>query len=161
MSLASPLFLWLPLIAVAAHLIEEFVWPGGFADWYRAYRPDRAASVTVRFLVVINAVLVLMALIPPMLGGSPRAMAMWLVIAAIGAANTMFHGWATLRTRVYSPGVVTGAIGYLPLAALGWNILVRTGVASIGTTIQAVVVGIGFHLWSAWNHRRRAAARVS
>jgi hypothetical protein len=31
MSTNSSLFLWLPAIAVAAHLCEEFVWPGGFA----------------------------------------------------------------------------------------------------------------------------------
>src|SRR4051794_39326088 len=51
MSPNDPLFLWLPLLAVAAHLIEEFVWPGGFARWYRWYRPERAASVTTRFIV--------------------------------------------------------------------------------------------------------------
>ena len=159
MSPTSPLFLWLPLIAVAAHLVEEFVWPGGFADWYRAYRPERASSVTARFLVVINAVLVAIALVPPVLGPSPRGLAMWLVVAAIGAVNALFHLWATFRGRAYSPGVVTGALGYLPLAALGWNGLVQSGIVSPGTTIQAVVVGAGFHVWSAWNHRRRAVAR--
>jgi hypothetical protein len=154
----SPLFLWLPLIAVAAHLVEEFVWPGGFADWYRAYRPERASSVTARFLFVINVLLVLIALVPPVLGPSPRGLAMWLVVAAIGAANAVFHLYATLRMRVYSPGVVTGALGYLPLAALGWTVLVQSGIVSPGTTVQAVVVGAGFHVWSAWNHRRRAVA---
>jgi hypothetical protein len=161
MSPTSPLFLWLPLTAVAAHLVEEFVWPGGFADWYRAYRPERASSVTARLLVVINAVLVVIALVPPVLGPSPRGLAMWLVVAAIGAVNALFHLWATLRGRAYSPGVVTGALGYLPLAALGWNVLVQSGIVSPGTTIQAVVVGAGFHVWSAWNHRRRAVARQS
>ena len=161
MSPTSPLFLWLPLLAVVAHLIEEFVWPGGFGDWYRAYRPERAASVTGRFLVVINVALVAIALVPPLLGPSPRGLAMWLVIAGIGAANALFHLRATLRPRAYSPGVITGVIGYLPLAAVGWNVLVRTGAVSSGTTVQAIVIGIGFHLWSAWNHKRRAVARAS
>ncbi|HJP59203.1 MAG TPA: HXXEE domain-containing protein, partial [Gemmatimonadaceae bacterium] len=81
------IFPWLPLLAVLAHLFEEFVWPGGFPDWYRRYRPERAASVTTRFLVIVNAVLVAIALLPPILGPSPRGFAWWLMVAAIGAAN--------------------------------------------------------------------------
>ncbi|HMG12897.1 MAG TPA: hypothetical protein VK571_06970, partial [Gemmatimonadaceae bacterium] len=54
---------WLPLVAIGLHLIEEFAWPGGFAEWYRWYRPERAVSVTTGFLVRINALFVVMALI--------------------------------------------------------------------------------------------------
>ena len=158
MTYDSPLFLWLPLMAVSLHLIEEFVWPGGFGDWYRWYRPERASSITTRFLVIINVVLVVIALIPPLLGATPRGLAMWLVVAGIGAANALFHIWATINRRRYSPGLVTGTLVYLPLAVVGYLSLVETGKVSPGTTIQAIVVGIGFHIWSAWNHRRRAAA---
>jgi hypothetical protein len=154
----SPLFLWLPLLAVAAHLVEEFVWPGGFARWYRAYRPERAASVTVGLLVAVNVVLVAMAFVPPLLGRTAAGVAWWLVVAAVGAANACFHLWATARTRTYSPGVVTGTLLYLPLAALGAVELVAPGRASVLTAAQAVAAGVGYHLWSAWNHRRRAAA---
>jgi len=157
----SPLFLWLPLLAVAAHLVEEFVWPGGFARWYRAYRPERAASVTTVFLVAVNAVLVAMAFVPPLLGRTAAGEAWWLVVAAVGAANACFHLWATVRTRTYSPGVVTGALLYLPLAALGVVELVAPGRASLLTTAQAIAAGVGFHVWSAWNHRRRAAASLT
>jgi hypothetical protein len=161
MNTDSPLFLWLPAIAVAAHLFEEFVWPGGFPDWYRRYRPARAASVTTRFLVIVNAVLVALALLPPLLGASPRGLAFWLVVAAIGAANALFHLWATVSARMYSPGVVTGALLYLPLAVLGYRELVASGIVAPGTALQAVAIGIGFHIWSAWNHKRRAAAHGS
>ena len=156
MSSAAPLFLWIPAAAVSAHLLEEFVWPGGFANWYRWYRPARASSVTTRFLVIVNALLVVLALLPPILGATPRGYAFWLVVAAIGAANAVFHLWATARTRVYSPGVVTGTLLYLPLAVLGYCQLVATGVVAAGTALEAVVIGVGFHLWSAWNHKRRA-----
>jgi len=158
MTYDSPLFLWLPLMAVSLHLIEEFVWPGGFGDWYRWYRPERASSITTRFLVIINVVLVVIALIPPLLGATPRGLAMWLVVAGIGAANALFHIWATINRRRYSPGLVTGTLVYLPLAVVGYLSLVETGKVSPGTTIQAIVVGIGFHIWSVWNHKRRAAA---
>src|SRR2546423_3715323 len=120
------IFLWLPLLAVAAHLVEEFVWPGGFPDWYRRYRPERAASVTTRFLVTVNVILVAIALLPPLLGPSPRGLAWWLIVAAIGAANAVFHLWATVARQEYSPGVITGTLLYLPLAAIGALELVAT-----------------------------------
>jgi hypothetical protein len=158
MAFRIPYFLWLPLAAVALHLIEEFVWPGGFPAWYRWYRPWRAKSVTTRFLVIVNAVLVALALLPPLLGASPRGLAYWLMVAAIAAANGVFHIYATASRKKYSPGVITGTLVYLPLGILGYAVLVRPGVVSPGTTIEAVIVGVGFHVWSAWNHKRRAAA---
>ncbi len=161
MTAFSPIFLWLPIAAVAAHLVEEFVWPGGFADWYRRYRPERASSVTTRFLVIVNAVLVGLALLPPLLGPTPRGLAFWLVVAAIGVANAMFHLWATIQRRAYSPGVVTGVAAYLPLGVLGVHSLVATGAVSAGSALQAIMIAVGFHVWSAWNHQRRASARGS
>ena len=32
--------LWAPLVAAAAHIFEEFVWPGGFMNWYRRYHGE-------------------------------------------------------------------------------------------------------------------------
>ena len=157
MPFSFPLLSWLPLIAVALHLVEEFAWPGGFGDWYRWYRPERAASVTPAFLVWINVVLVAMALAAGLLGRRPYGIALWLVVASIGAANGAFHLWATLGRWRYSPGVVTGVLVYLPLAAWGfWHFATR-GWATTGMLAQAAVIGPAYHLYAAWNHRRRAA----
>jgi len=147
---------WLPLGAVLLHLFEEFVWPGGFAEWYRWYRPERAASVTTRFLVWINALFVLMALIPVARGFRPYGVAFWLVVASIAAANGLFHLWAVLRTRRYSPGVVTGCIFYLPLAVFGFVYFWRAGLANVALLLQAAIIGPAYNVYAAWNHRRRA-----
>ena len=147
---------WLPLGAVLLHLFEEFVWPGGFAEWYRWYRPERAASVTTRFLVWINALFVLMALIPVTMGFRPYGVAFWLVVASIAAANGLFHLWAVLRTRRYSPGVVTGCIFYLPLAVFGFVYFWRAGLANVALLLQAAIIGPAYNVYAAWNHRRRA-----
>ena len=147
---------WLPLGAVLLHLFEEFVWPGGFAEWYRWYRPERAASVTTRFLVWINVLFVLMALIPVAMGFRPYGVAFWLVVASIAAANGLFHLWAVLRTRRYSPGVVTGCIVYLPLAVFGFVYFWRAGLANAFLLLQAAIIGPAYNVYAAWNHRRRA-----
>jgi hypothetical protein len=49
---------WAPLFAALAHIVEEFVYPGGFADWDRAYRPQYRSSITGRVHVIINAALI-------------------------------------------------------------------------------------------------------
>jgi hypothetical protein len=85
---------WLPSIAVALHLGEEFVWPGRFAQWYRWYRPDFAPSISPGFLVRINALFVAMAIIAGALGFSAYGVAIWLVVASIAASNAVFHLWA-------------------------------------------------------------------
>src|SRR4051812_25158499 len=90
-SAPSPTLLLLPALAVAAHLVEEFVWPGGFGNWYRAYRPVRASSVTAGYLVRINALFFAMALLPALLSPSPYAVAFWLIVASICASNAVFH----------------------------------------------------------------------
>ena len=79
------------------------MWPGGFAEWYRWYRPERAASVTTRFLVWINVLFVVMALIPVVMGFRPYGVAFWLVVASIAAANGLFSPVGGVRTRRYSP----------------------------------------------------------
>jgi hypothetical protein len=147
---------WLPLGAVLLHLFEEFVWPGGFAEWYRWYRPERAASVTTRFLVWINVLFVLMALIPVTMGFRSYGVAFWLVVASIAAANGLFHLWAVLRTHQYSPGVVTGCFVYLPLAVFGFVYFWRAGLANALLLLQAAIIGPAYNVYAAWNHRRRA-----
>jgi hypothetical protein len=103
----------MPLIAVALHLGEEFLWPGRFAHWYCWYRPEIGPSITTGFLVRINALFVAMAIIAGVLGFSAYGVAIWLVVASIAASNAVFHLWAVLRTKRYSPGVVTGVLVYL------------------------------------------------
>lgn len=42
---------WLPLAAVLLHICEEFFYPGGFAEWDRAYR--RSPGVVTGVLVYL------------------------------------------------------------------------------------------------------------
>src|SRR4051812_9542241 len=150
-------FLWLPAAAIAAHLFEEFVWPGGFAEWYRRYPPGYIATVSPLFLLLINVAFIGLALLPPLLGPSPRGLAVWLIVAAVAAANAVFHLTAVLRSNAYSPGVVSGVAFYLPLAVVGGAYLIRRGLVSPGTVAEAILIGAGYHFWSAWNHRRHGS----
>jgi hypothetical protein len=147
---------WALPIAAAAHVFEEFGFPGGFKEWYARYRPETAISFTPAFAIGINALLLVLCSIPLLLGLTPQAVALWLTIAAVLVGNTIFHARATLKMREYSPGLVTALLLYLPLGIVGFNHFLRAGYASVGTAISAALIGAAYNVFSANNHRRRA-----
>jgi uncharacterized protein with HXXEE motif len=147
---------WALLLAAAAHVFEEFVFPGGFKAWYARYRPETATSFTPRFAIGINALLLVGCSLPLLSGPTPQVIALWLTLAAVVAGNAVFHARATLKMREYSPGLVTALFLYVPLAVLGFIHFVRVGEASWGTAIVAALLGGSYDLFSVMNHRRRA-----
>ena len=96
---------WAPLAAAALHIVEEFVCPGGFAAWDRAYRPAISASITPRFHVIINGLLLLLCAqvwgLAPLDRTGERAVAgvAWLAVAAVLFSNAVFHVIGSVRTR--------------------------------------------------------------
>lgn len=147
---------WWPLGAALLHITEEFVFPGGFAAWDRAYRPGIRSSITPRFHVTVNALLLLVCVAVGLQGATSRGVAAWLTLAALLASNAVFHVVGAIRTRRYSPGMATGLALYVPLAAWGYPHFLRAGVASPATAAAAFAIGASYHLWSAVVHARRA-----
>lgn len=90
---------WAPLVAASLHIGEEFLYPGGFATWYRRYKPGRIASITPRFLVIINGLLLVICYDVGSLGPSPSGVSLWLTVMALLAANAGWHVVGTMKTR--------------------------------------------------------------
>jgi hypothetical protein len=153
---------WLPFIFAALHIFEEFVWPGRFGAWYQSYWPQIAASLTPRFFIVMNAILLAVAFFLGWMGpGWSRGLSLWLVLAALLAENAIFHVVGVFKLRRYSPGVVTGVLLYLPLCVWGYWHFLATGEASWSLAATSFVIGAGYQFWSEFNHRRRAAAAAT
>ena len=117
----SGLAAWGLLAAVCVHECEEFVWPGGFRAWYIDYSPHVERSMTTRFLVFINLAVPLSAAIAGAFFAAPWARTLWLAVASGVGINSVWHIQATLRGRRYSPGVVTGALLYVPLVIYAYG----------------------------------------
>jgi hypothetical protein len=164
---------WAPLLAAVAHIVEEFVYPGGFADWDRAYRPEIRGSITPRLHLTINAALVFACInvgIAGTAGGvvslgemrigsaipSQFAVAGWLALAALLFSNAVFHIVGTVQTARTSPGVRTGLLLYVPLAVYGYWHFLSGGQASFGAAILAALLGGSYHLWASMLHAVRA-----
>jgi hypothetical protein len=150
-------FAWAPLAAAGGHIFEEFVFPGGFMPWYSRYRGPKATSVNSRFLFIINVVLLAVCFNAGLAAQNSEALPYWLGIVSLLCADGVWHIWAAIRSRGYSPGMFTGAVLYIPLAIYGLVHLLRLGLISVPDAALAICVGGSYHIWSAVFHRRSNA----
>lgn len=147
---------WAPLGAAGLHIVEEFVYPGGFAAWDRRYRPEIAKSITPRFHVIINALLLVLCFYVGALGTRPAGVAAWLTVMALLFGNAVWHTRGAIRTKSYSPGMVTGLLLYIPLTVYGYVRFLSSGQASVPTAIIAFAIGGSYPFWSKALHKQRA-----
>jgi hypothetical protein len=143
---------WAPLAAALAHIFEEFAFPGGFVCWYRNYRGVKSSSITPRFLIIINAVLLAACVNVVTAAEEPAGVAYWIGISAVLASNGIWHAWAAVRSRSYSPGMVTGVLFYLPLAIYGCVHFLSSSTVSPATAVAALLIGGSYPFWSAIFH---------
>jgi hypothetical protein len=107
----EPAFLGMA-IASGLHVVEEYVYPGGFLRWMRSVFPYTAPGVGGA--IIINA-----AFFALVLSGlsSPQATPVFsMSIAGLLLANGALHVAGTFLTGRYSPGVVTSVLCYFPSA---------------------------------------------
>jgi hypothetical protein len=157
---------WTPLAAAGLHIVEEFVYPGGFADWDRAYRPAYKASITRRLHIVVNGALLLLCAqvweLAPLERTPGRSVAVgaWLAVAALLFSNAVFHVVGSFETGRRSPGVVTSVLIYMPLALFGyWHFLMSGEIPWLGAVIAAALGG-SYHFWARLAHLTRAGRRT-
>jgi hypothetical protein len=150
---------WWPMGAALLHIFEEFVFPGGFAAWDRAYRPAIRSSITPGFHLFVNGVLIAVCAVVGLRGPTPGGVAAWLTVAALLASNAVFHLVGAIRTRGYSPGLVTALTLYLPMVLYGYAHFLRSGLASPSTAIVALALGASYPVWATAVHVGRARRR--
>ena len=123
-------------------------------SWYRHYRGPEATSVNPRFLFIINFVLLAVCCNAALAAQKSQALPYWMGIAALLCSNGVWHIWAAIRSRSYSPGMITGAILYIPLAIYGLVSLIRSGLISVPSAALAIGIGGSYPIWSSAFHRR-------
>ena len=145
--MATKWLFWVPFGAASLHIFEEFVFPGGFAAWDRRYRPDFQRSITSRFHVIINGLLLVACYDVWALRSRGIGAATWLAVMTLLFTNGIWHVIGSVKTRSYSPGVVTGLLLYVPLTVYGYVYFLRAGQVSASIAVAAFAVGASYHLW--------------
>ena len=147
---------WAPLVAASAHMVEEFVYPGGFMRWSHRARTSIRASITPRYLVLINALLLVLCYDVGALDGRPFGVALWLGVGALLFANAVWHVVWAVRRASYSPGMVTGVVLYVPLVVYGYMWYIKSGQTTPFGIAVPLAVGSSFQFWANLAHRFRS-----
>ncbi len=111
--------------AAVAHIFEEYVYPGGFPRGLETLLPRAAHLFTRRFHVAVNGVFLLVCLFSALVGKANLVLS----LSAFGLifANALLHIRGAIVTQKYYPGVVTGALVYIPLAIYAYAMSLTSG----------------------------------
>ena len=125
------IIVWFLPVVFGLHVTEEFAFPGGFKEWDRLYRPEFTRSVTDSYLAKLNAGALIFAVLASLgafdyRGGYAFGLRSWLLFLSVLLFNAFFHIRGTAITRHYSPGLITGILGYIPLTGVAYYYFIRT-----------------------------------
>ena len=135
--------------AIMLHVTEEFLFPGGFIEWYRELVPSKTKPVEKPgYLVWINTLMIGVCVLPFYFGETTHGVNIWYLVTSIAAINACFHIWGVLKLKKYSPGVVTGVLLYLPLFVIGGSQLIASGDVAVWRAILFLALAIGYHIFS-------------
>jgi hypothetical protein len=135
--------------AIMLHVTEEFLYPGGFPQWYREFVPPKTdRGIKTGYLVWINTLMIGVCILPVYLGETFHGISSWYCIASIAAANACFHIWGVVKLKKYSPGVITGVLLYIPLFVIGSQRFLSAHSLSVTRAIVLIAIAIGYHIFS-------------
>lgn len=141
--------------AMMLHVTEEFLFPGGFIEWYNKLIPSKTAKpVRYGYLVWINALMIGACVLPFYYGETKSGIAVWYCVAAIAGVNALFHIWGVFKLKTYSPGVITGTLLYIPLFVIGTIAFITSEILSVRRAIFIVAIAIGYHIFSVYRQRK-------
>ena len=150
------IILWFLPLFVILHIVDEFVFPGGFMAWYRNYKSSVSSSFTVRYIVIINCVLVILCILPLVLGETLQSFVLWLSMASVIFFNALFHIRGNIKLGKYSPGIITSVLLYIPISMYGYWFFLSNHLVPIELAAQSSLIGLLYLWFSTFNHRRRS-----
>jgi len=140
-------------VAFGLHVIEEFIFPGGFISWDNLFRPmytNTPASYYVKVNAFPSTAALLVALGAFDYRGNYSVFGIrgWLAFVTFMAWNAFFHLRGAFHTRKYSPGMGTGLLLLIPLMIASYIHFKSSGViddlsmvlcAAVALTIQPIL----------------------
>jgi hypothetical protein len=134
---------WGLLAASCAHVVEEYVYPGGFLESAKEVAPEAFEHASIPIIVGVNASMILGCLNASLL--RKRQPFFGLSMASLLFFNAILHTGASLRLKKYSPGLVTGLCLYVPLSIASFRGYARSAAYRKSTAVSAAISGIALH----------------
>jgi hypothetical protein len=99
--------------AAVVHILEEYVYPGGFADAFKKLLPRSSHLFTPKFHLSVNGIFILLCLMSAFIGKANLVLS--LSVFGLIFTNAVLHIRGAVVTREYYPGVISGVLIYIPL----------------------------------------------
>jgi hypothetical protein len=133
-----PVVLWVVVAAIGVHIIEEYAlnFPGWTARFF-------SMPISSEDFHLVNASVSLYAIACAVAGW--RLPAFSLSIVGLVGLNGLFHAGASVIVGGYSPGAVTGAVLFVPLALISYSAAARAGVLSTRVLAISLLGGVFWH----------------
>jgi hypothetical protein len=128
--------LWLPLTAYAVHVLEEAT-----LDWKKwAVHSLKLANVEWAIFDIANAAVMFIAISAAMIGWNLPVFA--LIIPALMFINGLFfHILPTVKQRIFSPGVITATLLFMPISIWIYAAAYFDGVLTWSVGIGSFILG--------------------
>jgi hypothetical protein len=132
-------------VASLLHVLEE--WPR-FPRWARRFA---SARYTDREYLLLHAAGLLSVLVAALLASRfPKPWLLFLLFALVVGPgmlwNGVFHLGATLASRTYCAGAVTGLLVYVPLSAVLARLAVREALLGPAALLVALALALAVHV---------------
>ena len=125
--------------AAVIHILEEYVYPGGFSDALKYLNPKAAHLITPRFNVIINGLFLLLCLTGAVVGTTSLVFS--LSVASLVFFNAGLHIRGSIVARRYYPGAISAGLLYVPLAVYAYSLFLFSGQLTWLEAMQAVLLG--------------------
>lgn len=137
------LVFWGLLAASGAHVVEEYVYPGGFLETARELAPGAFDHATPPIVFGVNAAMIIGCLNGALM--RKRNPFFGLSMASLLFFNAVLHAGASIRLGKYSPGLATGLCLYVPLSIRAFTAYARSSGFKRSTAVSAAVFGVALH----------------
>lgn len=134
---------WGLTTASCAHVVEEYLWPGGFLAAAKEVAPEVFAHSSVPIVVGVNASMIIGCTLGALL--RKRSQVLGLSMASLLFQNAIIHSVGSLRLKKYMPGLVTGLVLYVPLSVRAFASYRKSPAYRRSTAIGAAVLGTILH----------------
>lgn len=142
-------FSLLSLAFLMFHQFEEYVYPGGFQQYFntRIYNPFGffKNKISDKAVIWVNVVFGwgIYGIVALFFHNNHTVV---MIFVAVLLINGLLHFGISFSSRNYNPGVVTGAILFLPLAIYSGIKLKETGIMTMPELVMVLPYAAGFSL---------------
>lgn len=135
-----PILLWSLPVCLCLHVIEEFIFPGGFIHWYHKYRP-KFSGVKPSYYYKVNAVYIAASFFLAKTTTGKDGYRAFLIVWGFLSCNALItHVRGAIVTKHYSPGMITGIFLYLPLTIVSYSIILATNTLDIYSVLVCAAI---------------------